>query len=44
MNLLRIPFIEYQNLYGGPEDEFDLPIEATEYVDGVLYVYPDLIP
>ncbi len=38
-----LTFEEYQDLFG-PVDELDLPINARECIDGVLYVYPELIP
>lgn len=38
-----LTFEEYQDLFGSV-DELDLPINAKEYIDGILYVYPELIP
>ncbi len=40
---MMISFEDYQDLYGSV-DELDLPFYAKEYINGVLYVYPELIP
>ena len=43
LNMDLMTFEEYQDIYGSV-DELDLPINAKEYIDGILYVYPELIP